>query len=105
MLDRTPPEGSLAAEILGSQSPRPDLLKTKAMIQELADQLSDFGSCIESDVASCSSGGEDSLEENPEKGGYQSMNERKRNRRRKRKLKLTPGKEEFLKRPNLVGSN
>ena len=70
MLDKTPPMGSLAAETLDSQYHRPDLLKVKFMIQELADQLYDFGSCM-SDVASRSSSGEDSLEEISGKGGFQ----------------------------------
>ena len=52
-----------------------------------------------------SSGDEYSGEENSENGGFKSMNEMKRNKKKKRKLKLTPGKESFMKKPNLVGSN
>ena len=33
---------------------------------------------------------------------YETMNDRQRKKRKKRKLKLTPGKEEFLKKPNLL---
>ena len=87
---------SIAAQILESATPRPDLLRTKSMLNELKDlteRLSDFGSCLSS-----LSSDEYSGEENSENGGFKTMNEMKRSKKKKRKLKLTPGKEEFLKR-------
>ena len=41
-------------------------------------------------------------DEHAVEGVYETMNDRQRKKRKKRKLKLTPGKEEFLKKPNLV---
>ena len=48
------------------------------------------------------SSGEGSGEDNTENGGYKSLNEKRRNKKKKRKLKLTPGKEDFMKKPHLV---
>ena len=101
-INRTPPMDSIAAQILGSLTPRPDLLRTKSMLSELRDlteRLSDFGSCLSS------SSDENSGEENSEIGGFKTMNELKRIKKKKRKLKLTPGKESFLKKPNLDRSS
>ena len=107
IIDRTPPRDSLAAELLDTVHPRADLLRTKSALNDLkvlTDQLSEFGSCISSDVTSS---GEDSVdaEEKSESDGFKTMNERKRNKKKKRKFKLTPGKETFLKKPNLVLSD
>ena len=47
LLDRSPPGDSLAADILGSQTP--SFIKTASILNELktmSEQLSDFGSCI-----------------------------------------------------------
>ena len=105
LVNRTPPGGSLAAELLNSTNP--NLLKTASLLSEIrtmSEQLSDFGSCL----SSISNSESDSLVESGEDlqkvGGYQTLNERKRNKKKKRKLKLTPGKEEFLKKPNLLNS-
>lgn len=68
-------------------------------LKEMTDRLSDFGSCLSS------SSDENSGDENSQKGGVKSMNELKRIKKKKRKLKLTPGKENFLKKPNLDGSS
>ena len=61
-MDRNPPTGSLAADLLGFQSARSGLLKTKAMLndsRDITDKLSDFGSCIsESDLRGDGSGEE-----------------------------------------------
>ena len=103
-IDRTPPNGSLAAEILGRETPGAGLLRTKLMLDELKEQLSDFGSCYSDETSSCCSSNEDTHDDS-EKVGFQSMNEKKRGRKKKRKLKLTPGKEEFKKKPNLTLSN
>ena len=48
---------------------------------------------------SSESGGDEHVDE---KLGYKSANEKKRIKRKKRKLKLTSGKEDFFKKPNLV---
>ena len=105
LVNRTPPKESLAAEILGTLTPRPDLLRAKAILNEvkdMTDRLSDFGSCVSESSGTCS---DDSGDESDIKGGFQTMNEKKRNKKTKRKLKLTPGKEQFLKKPNLVQDN
>jgi hypothetical protein len=100
LLERTPPMGSLAAELLVTTTPRHDLSRTNSMINELrsmAENLSDFGSCLSD------SSGDDSLADGVDKEeGFKNMNEKKRNKKKKRKLKLTPGKEQFMKKPNLV---
>ena len=101
LYDRTPPRDSLAAEILGSQTP--SLLRTESILNEMrtvSEHLSDFGSCL-----SMSSSDSDSLEDTGASGGFQTLNEKKRNKKKKRKLKLTPGKEQFLKKPNLMDRN
>ena len=98
MIDRTPPGGSIAAEILQPGTLRPDFLRTKSVLNELKDlteRLSDFGSCV-------SSSSDDSEQENIENGGFKTLNEKKRIKKNKRKLKITPGKEDFLKKPNLT---
>ena len=69
-------------------------------MRTISEHLSDFGSCL-----SMSSSDGDSMEENGASAGFQTLNEKKRNKKKKRKLKLTPGKDQFLKKPNLVYSN
>ena len=99
LLDRTPPGGSLADELLSTQVSRPGFLKAKSMLADLKDmddRLSEFGSCKST---SSESGGDEHVDE---KLGYKSANEKKRIKRKKRKLKLTSGKEDFFKKPNLV---
>ena len=68
-------------------------------LKDITDKLSDFGSCM-SELSDTS--GDGSGEESVEVEGFKTMNEKKRNKKKKRKLKLTPGKEEFQKKPNLV---
>ena len=90
--------GSLAEHIA---SKNPSLLFTNILsdLKTKSDQLSDFGSCI----SDSSSSEVESVEENePNDGGFLSLNEKKRIKKKKRKLKLTPGKEQFLKKPNLL---
>ena len=80
---------------------KPDLLKTKAMLnylKDLTERLSDFGSCISSQSSSNS---DDSDKDSLAEEGFKTANEKKRIKRSKRKLKMTPSKEEFLKKPNL----
>ena len=89
---RSPPIGSLAADILQSES-NLHLKKVQSMMLDVKDALSDFGSC----VSSFSESSEEE-EEKPEsmKKGYKS--------KRKRKKSLTPSKEHFLKKPNTAVS-
>ena len=97
LIDRTPPKESLAAEFYNLQTP--SFIRTTSLLNELksvTEQLSEFGSCLSS---SSSSDFDDRLEVT---GGFQTTNEKKRNKKKKRKLKITPEKEQFLKKPNLV---
>ena len=54
MLNRTPPEGSLSAELLGLRKTRIPSGKadTVARIKDLTETLSDFNSCISSGSSS-----------------------------------------------------
>ena len=90
LTDRTPPPGSLAADILNLNLPTLPMKnssKLMASIKDLRETLSDFNSCIESS------------------GGSSSENEAEINKggtgKKKRKRQKTPGKEYFLKKPNL----
>ena len=107
LLNRTPPKGSLAADLL-TLTPRPDVSRKKALVSEMKDCFSDFGSCVEMSDDDDRGNPDDlhnsSDENNSDGNGYQTMNEKKRMKRNKRKLKVTPGKEQFLKKPNLVFS-
>ena len=100
LIDRTPPPNSLSADILGFNPP---MLSAKAKelfssISEIHDSLSDFNSCLDSSGASSSSEQAEDLKDDyiPIK----SMNDKKREKKKKRKLKLTPSKEQLLKKPN-----
>ena len=98
LIDRTPPKDSLAAELYELKTP--SFIRSSSLLNELkivSEQLSDFGSCLSSLSTSDESepGGETA-------GGFQTMNEKKRNKKNKRKLKISPDKEQFLKKPNLV---
>ena len=106
LINRTPPKDSIAGEILEANS-RPDFLKAQAALNDLkglTDQLSDFGSCLSSFDSSEDSGEEKQGVESTANEGFKSMNDKKRNKRNKRKLKISPGKEIFLKKPNLTGT-
>ena len=71
-------------------------------LKGLTEQLSDIGSCVEELSSDSGTGNENSEEE--KSGGFKTLNEKKRNKKTKRKLKLTPGKDQFLKKPNLTKS-
>ena len=91
---RTPPLGSLAAEVLDSPSfpPKGSLAKTKNILldlKEISERLSDFGSCVSSSEQSGEES--DSIE-------YKTMNDRKRGWKKKRKASLTPDKDFLLKK-------
>ena len=103
ILDRPPPVSSNAAEIV--LTPRPDIAKTKLLGNELKDGLSDFGSCISGSSSVDDSDSSDTKESSDGRSfGCQSINEKKRIKKLKRKNKLTPGKDQFLKKPNTLQS-
>ena len=69
-----------------------DLQKSSSFIDEVKEQLSDFASCVESEV-----GSNDELD-----NGFKPVEEMKRQRKNKRKTRDSPNKDFFLKKPNLV---
>ena len=106
LIDRSPHKGSIAEELLNS--PKPDLEKANLMLEDLkvmTERLSDFASCISSDV-SCGGSDEDSTDQKDinNKDGFITLNEKKRNKKSKRKHRMTPDKEMFLKKPHLAQS-
>ena len=83
---RSPPWGSLAAEILGTPShpPTNPLARSKSLLadlKEMSERLSDFGSC-----RSSSSSESESETKNENDDGFRTMNEQKRGWKKKRKL-------------------
>ena len=69
-------------------------------IEDISESLSDFNSCVESSDLSNRSDDDEAAKES-EKNGYSSLNDKKRGKKAKRKLKLTPGKDQFLKKKNI----
>ena len=97
---RTPPHGSLADEIL--KTGPSSLLKSQAMLNELKDQLSEFGSCLSSFSGSSSDGENSSVQHD---GGSPKADSHKRKSKRKRKSSNTPpGRNYFLKKANAASS-
>ena len=109
LLNRSPPAGSVAADILDTvaQTPIQALIQTKSIMDEFkgikfsSERYSDFGSCVSD--SSRSSG--DDTDHNELDGGFKTMNERKRHYKTKRKKSLTPGKDSFLKKLNTTGAS
>ena len=102
ILDRSPPPNSIAAQLLASSNLTK--ISSKALLSDIADirsSLSDFNSCIESG-GETSNDSEDGVTDLGKENLQlpKSMNDQKRLKKRKRKLVLTPGKEDFLKKPN-----
>ena len=100
LLNRTPPKGSLAADLLGS-GPRINLQKTNKMMEELKSmsyRLSDFGSCVSSSASSDenNSVGKDNND------GFKTVNEKRRHKKSKRKNRQSPAQDGLSKKPNLV---
>ena len=96
--NRTPPKDSLVEQLLNS--PRIGFQKTDDLIKDvraMTDRLSEFGSCISFDLSS----NEDSNEEKDKIDGFRVL-EKKRNKRNKRNDKMTPEKNNFLKKPNSI---
>ena len=96
---RSPPEGSLAAEIIqASTSATPRFARAESLISELKEmtsKLSDFESCI----SSSSDNDEEPVEVKHDE--FKSINERKRDKKNKRKKSASPtGNEYFLKKVN-----
>ena len=96
---RSPPSGSLAAEIIqSSTSTTPMFGRAESLISELKEmtsKLSDFESCI----SSSSDNNEEPVETNNVE--FRSMNERKRDKKNKRKKSNSPGGSDyFLKKVN-----
>ena len=97
---RTPPQGSLADEIL--KSGPSSLVKSQLMLNELKDQLSEFGSCLSSFSESSSDGETTSMQQ---KGGSPKVDSEKGKAKRKRKSSNTPpGRKFFLKKVNSANS-
>ena len=96
---RSPPEGSLAAEIIqASTSATPRFARAESLISELKEmtsKLSDFESCI----SSSSDNDEEPVEVKHDE--FKSINERKKDKKNKRKKSASPtGNEYFLKKVN-----
>ena len=94
---RSPPAGSLADEILNIDAANSDPVYANAKsilsnLKEMSERYSDIGSCHSS-----SDGGEAAEDD------VFTTHKRKK-KTRKHKLSITPGKEYFLKKPNLAYS-
>ena len=97
---RSPPNGSIASEILQPPAYPPNLAKAQSLlseVREMTDRLSDFGSC-RSSPSSSESENECSDREAKDQEGFKNMNDRKRGWKQKRKLSLTPSKDSLLKK-------
>ena len=101
-LNRTPPPGSLVAEILDIKYPSLALTASSIFsnIYEIQESLTDFNSCLDS-----SSSSEEEVDAIKGDNGFKTVNDKKREKKKKRKLKLTPGKEQFLKKQNIQTSH
>ena len=100
LVNRSPNKGSLAEELLQSKSDH-NFQKTTEIIDEIKNmtgRLSDFASCISSDVSSNYSTNEE-IEMNDT--GFQTVNEKRRHKKSKRKSRQSPPMGQFLKKPNL----
>ena len=92
---RSPPPGSLAADILSTGTATSDQHYAQAKsilsnLKELSERYSDFGSCH-------SSSSEGAVDDE-----FKTIGRKKK--ARKHKLSITPGKEFFLKKPNMAFS-
>ena len=85
---RSPPHGSLADDILKSSNIR--LQRVQAMMSDVEENLSDFGSCL-------SSNSSDSENENSD--NFKIVERKKSGTKRKKSLK-PPKTDYFLKKPN-----
>ena len=100
---RSPPPGTLAAEILqkttSAPNEQPRFFRAKQLISELKEmttRLSDFESCVSS-----SSEDDENRSTEGKNDEFKSINEKKRGWKNKRKNSTSPlGSDHFLKRPN-----
>ena len=94
---RSPPLGSLAADILNTPAPaNTHLERVRSQVEdikEMTGRLSEFGSCQSSSSEDESEAVKDTDEE-----GFKTMNDRRRAWRKKRKNSTTPNKESFVKK-------
>ena len=102
---RTPPPGSLAAEILEQQSnsATPHFTIAKTLLNnltEMTSKISDFESCVSSADDERDSDADTKSEDHDEK----SMIDKKRHYKQKRKHSTTPNRDFFLKKPNTSSS-
>ena len=104
---RSPPPGSLAADILqASSSVTPHFDKAKSLLvnlKEMTNRLSEFESCRSSGSSSSSSEDEQEVEQSAkdtDDEGFKTMNDRKRSWKLKRKNSTTPSKDSFVKKLN-----
>ena len=106
LTDRTPPHESLAADILGKDRTSLAVKSILASISDMQETLSDFNSCAESLGEGSDSSADEEVEnlKSVENIISRSLNDKKRERKAKRKLALTPGKHQFLKKPNTYTS-
>ena len=93
---RSPPFGSLAAEIL-KPSATPHFQRAKSLLTDLKEMTARF-----SDFESCLSSSDDEVTaKETDDNGFRSMNEKKRRWKSKRKKSSSPpGIESFLKKVN-----
>jgi hypothetical protein len=93
---RSPPFGSLAAEILKS-SVTPHFQRANSLLTDLKEMTARF-----SDFESCLSSSDDEVTaKETDDNGFRSMNEKKRRWKSKRKKSYSPpGIESFLKKVN-----
>ena len=98
--------GSLADELLSSETPKPANHYEQARtilsnLKEMSERFSDIG-----DFASCNSttSGEDTDMSETDNEGFRKQGKGKRKKGRKHRLSTTPGKEHFMKKANLSSS-
>ena len=92
---RSPPAGSLADEILNMHTANTDQHYAHAKsilsnLKEMSERYSDFASCYSS------SSGDEAVD------GFKTHDKRKKGK--KHKLSISPGREYFLKKPNMAAS-
>ena len=102
---RTPPPGSLGADILEQQSnsATPHFTRAKTLLNnltEMTSKISDFESCVSSADDERDSDADSKSEDHDEK----SMIDKKRHYKQKRKHSTTPNRDFFLKKPNTSSS-
>ena len=98
LINRAPPHQSIAAEIMGTCTST-SRERSRLLVNEMTECLSDFNSCISDFSSDKSSDETDDNVKEVEKNN--SVNDKKKAKRNKRKNSLTPNKDFFLKKQNL----